>query len=68
MVEDAAAVDAAMLPLKVLLFTVSVPMLLMPPPSPALLPEKVLLVTVSVPHRVDAAAEVCAQLPRRCCQ
>ena len=40
----------ALLPEKVLLVTVSVPTLAMPPPPmPALLPEKVLLVTVSVP-------------------
>jgi hypothetical protein len=41
----------ALLPEKVLLVTVTVPMLKMPPPLPsnALLPEKALLVTVSVP-------------------
>ena len=51
----------AELPLKVLLVTVSVPVLKMPPPRPlhgdAELPQMVLLVTVSVPSVVDAAAE-----------
>ena len=49
-VADAAAVELAELPDRVLPLTVSVPSLSMPPPSwPAELPDRVLLLTVSVP-------------------